>query len=139
MTRRWSCILTVLYLLSKVHQYLPFNLALVRYPRFVYAVQAVGSSVVQTTRLSAVSHLPGFNWAVFTWQGTRRHTMRCALAVRRGSTAEPVRVCAVACCATHMINYFRSKCKLCLGTIYCAFKLKIAHFRRFEHNILWWQ
>ena len=47
--------------------------------------------------------------------------------------------CAVACCATHMINYFRSKCKLCLGTIYCAFQLKTAHFRRFEHNILWWQ
>nr|DAL16980.1 MAG TPA_asm: hypothetical protein [Caudoviricetes sp.] len=38
-----------------------------------------------------------------------------------------------------MINYFRSKCKLCLGTIYCVFQLKIAHFRRFEHNILWFQ
>ena len=75
--------------------HLRFNLALVRYPLFVYAVRAVGSSVVQTTRFTAVSHLPGFNWALFTWQGTRRHTMRCALAVRRGSTAEPVRVCAV--------------------------------------------
>ena len=74
----------------KVHQYPPFNLALVRHPRFVYAVRAVGSSVVQTTRLSAVSHLPGFDWALFTWQGTRRQTMRCALAVRRGSTAKLV-------------------------------------------------
>ena len=44
-------------------------MALVRYPRFVYAVRAVGSSVVRTTRFTAVSHLPGFNWA--TMQLTR--------------------------------------------------------------------
>ena len=62
--------------------HLRFNLALVRYPRFVYAVRAVGSSVVQTTRFTAVSHLPGFNWALFTWQGTRianKHVTRYAL------------------------------------------------------------
>ena len=47
------------------------------------------SGAVRAVRVS------GFNWALFTWQGTRRHTMRCALAVRRGSTAEAVRVCAV--------------------------------------------
>ena len=90
-------------------------------------------------RCALAVQVSGFNWALFTWQGTHRQAMRCALAVRWSSTAEPVWVCAVACCATHMINYFRSKCKLCLGTIYCAFQLKIAHFRRFEHNILWWQ
>ena len=54
--------------------HLRFNLALVRYPQFVCAVQAVGSSVVQTTRFTAVSHLPGFNWALFTWQGARGAT-----------------------------------------------------------------
>ena len=46
---------------------------------------------------------------------------------------------AVACCATHMIQYFERVCKFYSTTIYCAFQLKIAHFRRFEHNILWWQ
>ena len=71
--------------------HLRFNLALVRYPRFVYAVRAVGSSVVRTTRFTAASHLPGFNWALFTWQGTTalqismlraaRFVLRCALYV----------------------------------------------------------
>lgn len=67
--------------------------------------------------------------------------MRCALccAAEQYSGAGAGMCYAVACCATHMINYFRRKCKLCLGTIYCVFQLKIAHFNRFEHNILWLQ
>lgn len=44
-----------------------------------------------------------------------------------------------ACCATHMIQHFEPVCKFYSTTIYCAFHLKTAHFRRFEHNILWWQ
>lgn len=42
-------------------------------------------------------------------------------------------------CYTHMIAKFRPYCKFYSTTIYCVFQLKIAHFRRFEHNILWWQ
>lgn len=42
-------------------------------------------------------------------------------------------------CYTHMIAKFRPYCKLAQTTICCVFQLKISHFRRFEHNILWWQ
>lgn len=128
MTRRWSCILTALYLLFKVHQYLPFNLALVRHPRFVYAVRAVGSSVVQTTRFTAVSHLPGFNWVLFTWQGTHQrgwwiHAADSGLALR----------CCFALCK-HSITPFRPKCKLGENTRCWAFyRVKWVEI----HNILW--
>ena len=118
--------------------HLRFNLALVRYPQFVCAVRAVGSSVVQTTRFTAVSHLPGFNWALFTWQGTTalqismlraaRCTLRCALCTR-------CTLCFLLC--KHIITAELMLCKFSSNTIYCVFQLKIAHFCRFEHNILW--
>lgn len=114
--------------------HLRFNLALVRHPRFVYAVRAVGSSVVQTTRFTAVSHLPGFNWALFTWQGTRiadKHVLYVALCARCTRYA----LCFLLC--KHIITAELMLCKFSSNTIYCVFQLKIAHFCRFEPNILW--
>lgn len=84
-------------------------------------------------RCALAVQVSGFNWALFTWQGTHQrgwwmHAADSGLVLR----------CCFALCK-HSITPFRPKCKLGETTRYCAFQLKIAHFRRFEHNILWWQ
>ena len=50
----------------------------------------LGASTRCQRRCALAVRVSGFNWALFTWQGTHRHTTRCALAVRWGSTAKLV-------------------------------------------------
>ena len=77
----------------KVLQHLAFDSALVRYSRFLCAVRAVssvtGSSPREIARRYAVA--AGFNWALFTLQGTRQKS-----AGHAAHTSERGALCCVA-------------------------------------------